>query len=100
MDYQIIWTEPALADLETIVTHIAGDNPPAAGRVGDEIIAHVELLATFPHIGPHYPRGSKSGDREILCRSYRIFYRVFEDRQVVEVLTIWHGARQEPELPA
>jgi addiction module RelE/StbE family toxin len=98
MDYKIVWTEPALADLRAVVERIARDNPSAAGRVGEEIIAHVELLATFPHIGPHYPRGSKTGDREILCRGYRIFYRIFEEQQTVEILIIWHGSRQEPEL--
>ncbi len=40
MDYKIVWTEPALANLEGIVVHIARDNPIAAGRVGGEIMWH------------------------------------------------------------
>jgi len=59
----------------------------------------VEILATFPHIGPRYPRGRQSRVREIVCRRYRIFYRVIEERKVVEILTVWHGARDEPDLP-
>jgi plasmid stabilization system protein ParE len=100
MDYKVVWTEPALADLRAIVERIASDNPSAARRVGEEVINHIELLARFPHIGPRYPRGSKGDDREILCRNYRIFYRVSDERKTVEVLIIWHGMRQEPELPA
>jgi len=99
MDFKIVWTEPAIENLGEIVAYIAQDNPDAAKRVGFEIISHVEALGSHPFIGVHYPRGSQSGDREILYRSYRIFYRVFDDRKLVEILVIWHSARQDPSLP-
>jgi toxin ParE1/3/4 len=99
MDFKIVWTEPALADLEAIVSYIARDNVAAAERVGDDIISHIEVLGAHPFIGTHYPRGSRGEDREILCRNYRIFYRVFEDQKLVEILVIWHGSRDEPQLP-
>ena len=99
MDYKIVWTEPALSDLQEITDYIARDNPSAAAQVGGEIIEHVEILSSFPHIGPRYPRGSSGRNREILCGSYRVFYRVIAELKRVEVLTVWHGARQEPNLP-
>jgi plasmid stabilization system protein ParE len=34
MDFKIIWTEPALANLGEIVSYIAQDNPDAARRTG------------------------------------------------------------------
>ncbi len=99
MEFKIIWTEPALADLETIRDYIATDNTAAAEKVGWDIIRHVELLGNFPHIGPTYPRGSKGNTREIVSGSYRIFYRVKDAEKLVQILTIWHGARDEPTLP-
>jgi addiction module RelE/StbE family toxin len=99
MDFQVVWTDPALAELQKIVAYISRDDPAAAGRVGNEIIDHVETLRTFPLIGPTYPRGSRGGIREIVCGNYRIFYRVSEQRKLVEILTIWHGARGTPEIP-
>ncbi len=99
MEFKIIWTEPALADLEAIRDYIATANPEAAERIGWDIIRHVELLGSFPHIGPIYPRGSKGTTREIISGNYRIFYRVIEPQKEVQVLTIWHGARDEPNLP-
>ena len=57
---------------------------------------HVRILATFPFIGPNYPRGARGTLREIVFRSYRIFYDVSEKSQSVEVLHVWHGARDEP----
>jgi toxin ParE1/3/4 len=99
MDFQVVWTDPALADLQAIVDYISRDDPAAAERVGNDIVDHVETLRTFPLIGPTYPRGSRGGIREIVCGNYRIFYRVSERRKVVEILTIWHGARGTPEIP-
>ena len=34
--------------------------------------------------------------REIVFRSYRIFYDVSESPRSVEILHVWHGAREEP----
>lgn len=100
MDYRIIWTETAVANLTAIVQHVALDNPTAARKLGEDILAHAEILATFPHIGPAYPRGSTAGVRQVMCRNYRMFYRVMEERITVEILLIWHGARQDPALPS
>jgi plasmid stabilization system protein ParE len=73
MDYQIIWSDEAIADLRSICSCIARDNPQAAERIGSGILDHVLILASFPYIGPPYPRGAKGPLREIVFRSYRIF---------------------------
>jgi len=96
MDCQIIWTDPALEDFKAIVDHISRDNPEAARRVGLDIYESVGMLASFPLIGPPYPRGSHGKIREIVSWSYRIFYRVNSKKKLVEILTIWHGARGTP----
>jgi plasmid stabilization system protein ParE len=72
--------------------------PQAAGRVGRGILDHVRILASFPFIGPTYPRGATGTLREIVFRSYRIFYDVSEESLSVEILHVWHGARDEPAL--
>ena len=98
--FVLIWTESAIADLDSICSFIASDNPGAAERVGFNILEHVELLARFPFIGPTFPPGSGGRVREIVFRRiYRIFYSVTEFSQTVEILRVWHGARGEPELP-
>ncbi len=98
MDYQVIWSEQALADLRDICAHIASHNPDAASRVGKGILDHVRILSSFPFIGPAYPRGTRGSLREIVFRPYRIFYDVSEASKRVEVLHVWHGAREEPRL--
>ncbi|HEU0011556.1 MAG TPA: type II toxin-antitoxin system RelE/ParE family toxin [Verrucomicrobiae bacterium] len=98
MDYQIIWSDAAIADLHEICAYIARDNPTAALRLGKGLLAHVRILAAFPLIGPAYPRGARGKLREIVYRPYRIFYDVDEQAQRVEILHVWHGAQEEPRL--
>jgi plasmid stabilization system protein ParE len=98
MDYQVIWSDAAIADLHDICAYIARDNPPAALRLGQGILAHARILGTFPLIGPAYPRGARGKLREIVYRPYRIFYDVDEEQQRVEILHVWHGAREEPKF--
>ena len=43
MGFKIVFTKPAIADLEGLVSFIARDNPQAAERFGYEIIAKVEM---------------------------------------------------------
>ena len=96
MDYKIIWSDEAIADLRDLCTYIAQHDPQAAHRMGHGILNHVRILGSFPFIGPTYPRGSRGSLREIVFRSYRIFYDVSETSWSVEILHVWHGAREEP----
>lgn len=98
MGFKVIWTDPAVADLEDICFYIAQDDPEAALRVARGIVAHTNLLASFPLIGPVYPRGSKGSLRLIVYRSYHILYDVDESREGIEIVHIWHGARDEPPI--
>jgi plasmid stabilization system protein ParE len=97
-EFEIVWTEPAVAAFEEIVTHIAESNQSAADRTAAGILEHVAMLKSFPLIGPIYPRRPGGHLREIAYRKYRVFYRVVEARNRVEILTVWHGSRDEPEL--
>jgi toxin ParE1/3/4 len=99
MDWQVVWTEPAVADLEQIIRSIARDNPTAAESLRLELLQSVEVLARFPLIGPAYERDRTGRMREIVCRRYRIFYQIADAEQRVEIITVWHSARREPRLP-
>ena len=95
MAFKIVYTEGALADLEATLDYIRADNREAAARFGDALLNHVDLLAAFPHVGS--PVNQRAGVRKILHTPMRIYYRIHEERRVVEILHFWHGARQEPE---
>ena|SRR5438067_4902290 len=96
MDFKIIWADSAIYNLREICSYISRDNPTAAKAMGKGILEHVKILASFPFIGPPFPRNSAGPVREIVYRNYRIFYEVNEAAKSVEVLHVWHGARGEP----
>ena len=98
MDWEIVWSEPAVADLEQIVREVASQSPAASEALRIELLESVEVLARFPLIGPTYEPDRSGRTREILCRRYRIFYRALEEQRRIEIITIWHSARRGPRL--
>ena len=72
---EIVWTEPALQDLDTIAEYIALDNPEAAGNLVIDIFATVERLAEYPKSGKTIRELRRSPCREIVVSPCRIFYR-------------------------
>ena len=96
MAYQIYYTEDALVDLEIILEYIRADNPPAAERLGTALLAHVDLLRYFPRLGTAVPR--RRGVRRILHTPVLIYYRLYDDKGLVEILHFWHGSRKDPIL--
>lgn len=96
MDYKIVFSEPSIEDLENIVRFIARDNPQAAARFGSKLIESVRNLAAFPYLGRVVPEKNDENIREIIFKSYRIFYRVRAETRIVEIARFWHAARGEP----
>ena|ERR1044072_2962574 len=98
MDYKIIFSEPSIEDLKNIVLFIAQDNPQAAARFGSQLIESVRHLAAFPRLGRVVPEKNDENIREIIFKSYRIFYRVKDNAALVEIARFWHAARGQPPL--
>ena len=73
---QVVWTEPAVADLEAVAGYIAIENPSAAGALIQRIIQHARQLADHPESGSR-PRelGARTRYRQIVQPPCRIFYR-------------------------
>ena len=88
---EVRWTLQAANDLEAITDFIAVDSPHYASLFAIDVLAATERLAVFPHSGRIVPELSDPLIREILFGNYRIVYRVMTG--VVEILTVYHGAR-------
>jgi toxin ParE1/3/4 len=94
VDYRLLYTQKALDDLAEIVGHIAEDDAQAASRFGGSLVAHVELLARFPHMGGLIRK--RSLVRKLLHSPFLAYYQVREAEREIEVLHIRHGARKPP----
>jgi toxin ParE1/3/4 len=88
---QIVWTEPALSDLDAIADHIALENPSAASQLVVRVFEHIEQLADHPESGSRPKELKRSRYRQIIEPPCRIFYRF--DGRTVFVLHVMRSER-------
>lgn len=89
---KVVIHESAARDLDDIIDWISQDNPHAAARVADRIRAKIERFAVsgLSHIGRP---GLLEGTRELVEAPYIIVYSVDQPNELIDVLAIFHGAR-------
>lgn len=80
---QIIWTEPALEDLDAIAAYIALDKPGAAKRLVRQVMVRVEQLAVFPQSGGKPRDLSGTPYRQLVIPPLRLFYRLSGENVVM-----------------
>lgn len=89
---EVIWTEPALQELDAIAEYIALDNSAAASHLVEEVFVKTERLEDFPQSGRIPPELPNSVYREVVVPPCRIFYR--EDGNCVLILYVMREGRQ------
>ena len=88
---EVVWTEPAVADLDAIADYIALDNPNAASALVQRVVAHVEQLAEHPQSGSKPPELRGWRYRQIVEPPCRVFYR--HDADKVYILFVMRSER-------
>jgi toxin ParE1/3/4 len=118
---ELIWTEPALSDLDTIAEargaaagalgslpiplhYIALDNPEAARDLVRRVFRHVEQLAEYPQSGSRPKELRTSRYRQIVEPPCRVFYRYDGERAFVlyargDALAQQSARRERPTEP-
>jgi toxin ParE1/3/4 len=92
---EVIWTEPALQQLDAIAEYIALDNPAAANLLVSTVLEKTKRLEDFPQSGRIPSELPDSVYRELVAPPCRLFYR--EDGIRVFIL---HVMREERQLRA
>ena len=90
---EIVWTEPALDDLNQLAEYIALSNLNAAKQLVEKVFNAVTRLELFPESGRVPPELSELDYREVIVTPCRIFYKI-ENNNVF----ILHVLRQEQDL--
>lgn len=90
---EVIWTEPALSDLEAIADYIALDNPVAAAELVRRVLKHVGQLCEHPRSGSALSELPGWRYRQIIEPPCRIIYR-----QEQNLVLILHAVRSERQL--
>ena len=91
---RIVWSEPAVTDLDAIRTYISRDSETYADALTLEIFEATDRLERFPESGRVVPELDDPATREIIVGNYRVMYDV--SGGVVRILGVLHGARQFP----
>ncbi len=73
---EVIWTEPALQELDAIAEYIALDDPAAASLLVKTVLEKTKRLQDFPRSGRIPPELPNSVYRDIVIPPCRIFYRL------------------------
>jgi toxin ParE1/3/4 len=88
---EVIWTEPALSDLNDIAEYIALENVVAAKQLVQSIFLTVERLETYPESGRIPPELEHLSYREVVASPCRIFYK--QEKNQVFILYVMREER-------
>jgi toxin ParE1/3/4 len=88
---KVVWSEPAVEDLEAAVEFIAKDSPSYAANLAQLAVDAAESLVRFPNRGHKVPDAKLSRFRELIIGSYRVIYLVEAER--VLIVAVLHGHR-------
>lgn len=92
---EIVWTNPALQQLDELAHYIALDKPDAARALVSKVVEAVGRLAEFPLSGRAPDELPNSVYREIVVPPCRVFYRASDT-----TVFIMHIMREERVLRA
>ncbi len=88
---EVIWTEPALSDLNDIAEYIALANVIVAKQLVQSIFSKVKHLETFPESGRIPPELEHLSYREVVASPCRIFYK--QEKNQVFILYVMREER-------
>lgn len=91
---EVIWTEPALGDLDAIADFIALENREAARELVQRVFKHVEQLIAHPESGSRPRELAGSRYRQIIEPPGRVFYRYDRRTKNVYILHVMRGERR------
>ena len=90
---EIVWTEPALNELNEVAEYIAVSNLAAAKKLVQTLFSKIERLEKHPESGKVPIEIATLNYREIVVKPCRVFYKI--DGNKVFIL---HVMRQEQDL--
>ncbi|MGH9656730.1 MAG: type II toxin-antitoxin system RelE/ParE family toxin [Candidatus Acidiferrales bacterium] len=96
MAYKLTYHPQALITLEEIFDWSMEHHPGTTESFGDSLFEHLDRLASFPRIGVIVQQ--RPGIRRLSHPPLHIYYRVDENRQVIEILRFRHVSRRAPRL--
>jgi plasmid stabilization system protein ParE len=73
---RIVWSDPAVQELDAIADYIALDKPAAARQLVKQVVAAIGRLRKFPLMGSPVPELRGLPCRQLIVSPCRIFHRL------------------------
>ena len=89
---EVVWSEPALTDLNEIAEYISLDNFQAAQNLVKKVFSATDLLESSPEMGRRPPELPHTSYKEIIVAPCRIFYRI-HDETIVYIIFVMRSER-------
>lgn len=86
------WTDYAIVTLDGIHDYLHREAPFYAEHIVQKIFASTDMLEDHPLSGRQVPEAERTDIREVICKGYRVIYRV-ASKQRLDVLAVIHGSR-------
>ena len=91
MAFELVWSEEALEDIESIAIYIEKDSSIYAKAVVSKFFEKAEILRNFPELGRTVPEIDNEKIRELFIYSYRLIYKIEND--FILLTAVIHGKR-------
>ena len=80
---KIVWSIPAVSQLEQILEYIALDKPQVATQVARSIFSTTDLFENFVRLGRPVPELPNALYRQLWIRPCMIYYRIDNDTVII-----------------
>ena len=94
---KVVFSDLSRRRLHEIQSYIAFHNIRAAAKVVDRIIYATEILGDHPKLGAEW-QGGPSRALTVSGLPYRVHYRLNQDEDRVEIITVSHTSQLPPKL--
>jgi addiction module RelE/StbE family toxin len=97
-NYKINILPVASSDLLEIFEFIERDSPKNAASLIQRLFNAIDSLEQLPHRCKLHRSTKNAGPtiRSMTVSPYIIYYRILESENILEILTVRHGARKQP----
>jgi len=80
---EVVWTEPALGQLDAIIEFIALDKAGAATRVAQRIFSATDHLESFVRLGRSIPEFPHKDYRQVWLKPCWLYYRIDDETPII-----------------
>jgi len=93
---RLTWSDTSIESVAQLEEHLLRFSRSSATRWVNRIRASARDAARFPRSHRVVPEVGEEHIREFFVGPYRVWFRIYDAEQRIDILVVFHGARQVP----